>query len=91
MGSDITERDFRTDRVPFADIDSMRLSWFVDGGNVFDTVNQEVTSDDIRYASGLALNWYSPLGPLTLSWAQPLNDREGDRTEFFQFSIGASF
>lgn len=77
--------------VPFADLDSMRLSWFVDGGYVYRTKVQDVSLNAMRYSSGLALNWYSPLGPLTLSWARPLNEREGDKTELFQFSIGASF
>ncbi|MBA1148140.1 outer membrane protein assembly factor BamA [Ectothiorhodospiraceae bacterium WFHF3C12] len=77
--------------VPFADVSSMRLSWFVDGGYVYDTMNQDVSLGEMRYSSGVALNWYSPLGPLTLSWAQPLNEREGDKTELFQFSIGAVF
>jgi len=77
--------------VPFADTDSMRLSWFVNAGNVYNTGQGEVDLGRMRYSSGFALNWYSPLGPLTLSWAHPLNAQKQDKTEYFQFSIGAFF
>jgi len=42
----------------------------------------------LRYSSGLAFNWYSPVGPLSFSYAIPLNDKPGDRTESFQFTLG---
>ncbi|MBS1247859.1 MAG: hypothetical protein H6R48_648, partial [Proteobacteria bacterium] len=32
--------------------------------------------------------WISPLGPIVLSVAAPLNDQSGDETEVFQFSFG---
>ncbi|MDR0481150.1 MAG: BamA/TamA family outer membrane protein [Gallionellaceae bacterium] len=33
----------------------------------------------------------SPVGPLTLSFAKPLNAQTGDRIQRFQFSLGSSF
>lgn len=67
---------------------SARLSAFIDAGNVFDT-DQEIRLGDLRYSAGLALNWLTPIGPLSFSYAQPLNRRFGDETERFQFNIGA--
>jgi outer membrane protein insertion porin family len=75
---------------PFTEIESVRTFLFVDAGNVFDT-SDEVDFGELRYSTGLGLTWLSPLGALTLSLAHPLNDRAGDRTQTFQFSLGASF
>lgn len=44
-----------------------------------------------RYSAGVGLSWQSPIGPLQLSYAYPLKDKEGDKKQRFQFQIGASF
>ena len=78
--------------VTYADIKSIRLSGFFDIGNVFDTINGDgFEADELRYSTGVALNWLSPVGPLTFSYAFPLNDEAGDETQNFQFRIGGSF
>ena len=66
---------------------SMRLSLFADGGMVYGS-NEQLDLGQLRYSSGLAFNWYSPVGPLSFSYAIPLNDKPGDRTESFQFTLG---
>lgn len=75
---------------PFLDIESVRMFAFVDGGNVFDT-RDEVDFGELRYSTGVGVTWLSPLGALTLSLAEPLNDRAEDRTQTFQFSLGTFF
>lgn len=45
----------------------------------------------IRYSAGLGVAWISPLGPLRLSYAYPLNSEPWDRIQRFQFQIGAGF
>ncbi len=67
-----------------------RLSLFVDGGMVFGS-NEEVDLNALRYSYGVGLFWYSPVGPLALSYALPINDEEGDDLEKFQFTIGRGF
>ncbi len=62
-----------------------RLQLFVDGGQVFD---DDVEFDEIRFSAGVGFNWISPVGPLSISYAVPLNDEEGDEIEMFQFSVG---
>ncbi len=64
-----------------------RLQLFVDGGQVFSD-EQDVELDDIRFSAGIGFNWISPVGPLSISYAVPLNDEEGDEVEQFQFSVG---
>jgi len=66
---------------------SMRLSLFVDGGMVYGS-QEHLDLGELRYSSGLAFNWFSPVGPLSFSYAVPLNDKPGDETESFQFTLG---
>ena len=68
---------------------SVRLSAFLDAGNV-ETSFDDVISD-MRYAVGAGINWFSPIGPIRLSFAKPLNAKTSDKTEFFQFSLGSLF
>jgi len=44
-----------------------------------------------RYSAGIGLSWQSPLGPLQLSYARPLNAKSGDDRQSFQFQIGTGF
>lgn len=44
-----------------------------------------------RYSAGIGLSWQSPLGPLQLSYARPLNSKSGDDLQSFQFQIGTGF
>jgi outer membrane protein insertion porin family len=67
---------------------SLRLAWFVDGGNVF---NGTYDLTDLRYSAGLAFFWASPFGPLRLSFAQPLNPKTTDHIQRLQFSFGTAF
>lgn len=65
---------------------TVRLSAFVDAGNVFD---DSVDLADLRYSVGISAKWLSPFGALSVSVAKPLNDEDGDELESFQFSFGS--
>lgn len=69
---------------------NFRLSAFVDVGNVFATPS-DFDADQLRYSGGVMFMWLSPLGPLAMSLAEPLNDESGDELERFQFSFGIPF
>lgn len=73
-----------------ADSKSVRISGFFDIGNVFDTLDASFDAGDLRYSVGVGLTWLSPIGPLTFSFAQALNDESGDDVETFQFRLGAT-
>ncbi len=66
---------------------SIRLSFFADAGMVYGP-GEKLDLGELRYSAGLAFNWFSPVGPLSFSYAIPLNDKPGDRTESFQFTLG---
>lgn len=67
-----------------------RFVLFVDGGQVYGP-GQDVDVAEIRFSAGIGFNWFSPVGPLALSIAQPLNDKAGDEIEKIQFSLGRFF
>ena len=63
-----------------------------DGGNGKTNYSrQPISFSDLRYSTGFGVAWISPLGPLKFSIAFPLNDKEGDDTQRFQFQIGTGF
>ncbi len=78
------------------------LRWFVfaDAGQVSTTGggtcyagerNQVADPCGWKYSAGLGLSWESPLGPLQLSYGRPINEKEGDEKQSFQFQIGTAF
>ncbi|OGI59046.1 MAG: outer membrane protein assembly factor BamA [Candidatus Muproteobacteria bacterium RBG_19FT_COMBO_61_10] len=78
--------------VPGASEDNktMRLSVFVDTGMVYGP-GENVDLGELRYSTGLAFSWYSPVGPLSISFARPLNAETDDREESVQFTLGTPF
>lgn len=78
---------------PFAgDTRSMRTAFFVDAGQVFDSDRDfDPAADEIRLSAGVGFQWITAVGPLAFSLAQPLNDKSGDETQIFQFSLGQTF
>src|SRR5699024_739066 len=51
-----------------------------------------LTQDNkFRFSAGLGVTWYTPIGPISLSYAVPIGDKEGDETEKVQFQIGNTF
>ena len=83
-----------------------RLGLFVDGGQVFGKQNDEQKDADhkkkygdygsidlgqMRYSAGVFFQWFSALGPISISYAHPLNDESEDDLEELQLSIGTVF
>ncbi len=83
----------------------VRTSVFVDVASVWDTEFDYRSnaafgeqyyydySDPSQYRAsyGVALQWMSPMGPLVFSLAKPIKKFEGDKEEFFTFTIGRTF
>ncbi|ANB91295.1 membrane protein [Moraxella ovis] len=46
---------------------------------------------DLRYSAGVGATWYTPIGPLSISYAKPIGSKDGDKTEKVQFQIGSVF
>ena len=69
---------------------SVSLSGFIDGGGVFGTTDLP-GSTGLRYSTGLAFTWISPVGPLKFSYAWPIDKQPLDKIQRFQFTLGSIF
>ncbi len=74
-------------------LDTISINTFYDAANVWGVDYSSAIDDSnkIRSSAGLAANWYTPIGPLTFSFAQPITKASTDKTEGFRFNIGTSF
>jgi len=85
--------------MPFIkDTRSMQSAFFIDVGNIFNTKCGESQINcfkpdvgELRYSIGVGATWLSAMGPLTFSFAKPLNASDYDEIEMFQFSLGNQF
>jgi outer membrane protein insertion porin family len=69
--------------------------FFIDTANVwgvdYDNTLDDFYSGSIRSSTGVALDWFSPIGPLNFSLAYPITKDDGDKTETFRFNLGTTF
>ncbi|GAF60558.1 outer membrane protein assembly factor YaeT precursor [Psychrobacter sp. JCM 18903] len=65
---------------------------FINPNDGTDTGVPLLTQDNsMRFSAGAGITWYTPIGPISLSYAIPIGDKEGDETEKVQFQIGNTF
>jgi len=73
--------------------ENIDFSYFIDIGNVWG-VDYNSSIDDsnvIRSSTGIAMEYLSPIGPLSFSLTQALTKKSSDQTENFRFNLGTSF
>jgi outer membrane protein insertion porin family len=75
------------------DSSNAEVGLFLDFGNVWGvdydkSINE---SNKLRSSTGVALNWISPLGPMSFILSQNLSKASTDETESFNFNLGTSF
>ena len=76
----------------FFEKENIDLNFFIDMANVWEVdYNSSLDSSKIRSSTGVAVNWFSGIGPLSFSYAIPLSEADTDITESFRFQIGTSF
>ncbi len=65
---------------------------FLDAANVWGVdYDSSKDSNKIRSSVGIGLDWTSPLGPLSFTYAETLSSADGDIKESFSFQIGSAF
>ncbi len=69
---------------------SVRISGFIDGGAVYGPSDMPGATG-MRYSTGVAITWISPVGPLKFSYAIPIHSQPVDLTQRFQFTLGSMF
>ena len=50
-----------------------------------------LATNKIRSAAGVAIDWFTPVGPLSFSYAGILSKASSDKTEAFRFNLGTTF
>ena len=72
---------------PLIPTSKMRWGTFYDygmiGANDFDDIE--------RSGTGAFIEWISPFGPMQFIFAQPIDDKPGDKTSSFEFALGGKF
>ena len=76
----------------FNEFENLDLNLFVDAANLWHVdYDSSLDSDKIRSSTGVAVDWFTAVGPLSFSYAIPITDASTDKTESFRFQIGTSF
>jgi len=74
----------------FDNNENMRMSAFIDAGNVFDKTTN-IDLGDIRMSAGFGFAYLSPIGPIGAFISTPILKKDGDDIEEFGFSLGTGF
>ena len=74
-------------------LQSADFKFFLDFANVWGVDYSSIIDDSnkIRSSFGVSADWFTPIGPLTFSLANPITKATTDKTETFRFNIGTSF
>jgi len=74
------------------DLQNVDFNLFLDAANVWGVdYDSSLDNSKIRSSTGLAVDWLTPIGPLSFSFALPITKADTDSTESFRFDIGTSF
>tara|TARA_B110000008_G_C16957854_1_gene558910 strand:+ start:224 stop:2539 length:2316 start_codon:yes stop_codon:yes gene_type:complete len=74
----------------FDDNENMRMSAFIDVGNIYDQ-SSDISLDDLRMSSGVGFAYLSPIGAIGMYLSAPILKKSGDVIENFGFSLGTGF
>ncbi|WP_309496987.1 outer membrane protein assembly factor BamA [Sulfurovum sp.] len=83
--------------IPLSQAAKMRLAFFYDygiiGSDPVPTASGiDLEFDDIsRQSTGVVLEWQSAFGPINLIFAYPIDEKAGDYTSVFEFTMGTKF
>ena len=77
----------------FSQFESLDMRYFIDAANIWgvDYSKSVDQSNTLRTSTGVVIDWFTPIGPLNISFAQDLSKADDDKTEFFQFNLGTTF
>ena len=75
-------------------LQNFEFNYFFDVGNVWGTDYRSSNFDDSNYlraSTGAGIEWWTPVGPLSLTFSHAIQKRTTDEFEGFQFNIGTTF
>ena len=71
---------------------NLDIGTFLDIANIWG-VDDDVLEDgsELRSSIGVGVDWFTPVGPLSFSFAHPITKNSSDKTETFRFNLGTTF
>ena len=73
-------------------VQNVDIVMFADAANIWGVdYDSSLDNSGIRSSVGVGLDWLTPVGPLTFSFAHPVTKEPTDIEETFRFNIGTSF
>ena len=75
------------------DLENANFTLFLDAANVWGIDYSDTLGDagKIRTSVGIAVDFFTPIGPLNVSYSEALRKGKKDITETFRFNLGTSF
>ncbi|MBD1135399.1 outer membrane protein assembly factor BamA [Pelagibacterales bacterium SAG-MED47] len=77
----------------FPSFETIDFNIFYDAANVWGVDYDSSINDSsaLRSSTGLGVDWYTPIGPLSFSFSQAITKKSSDKTESFRFNLGTTF
>ena len=75
----------------FDEKDNIRTKLFYSLGSLWDSDYSSQNKIDMRSSAGISFDFLTAIGPISFSYAIPLEKNNDDRTREFNFTIGTSF
>jgi len=77
----------------FESLETIDFNIFYDAANVWGVDYSSAINDSsaLRSSVGIGVDWYTPIGPMSFSLAQPISKKSSDKTESFRFNLGTTF
>ena len=75
-------------------LQNFEFNYFLDFGNVWGADYRSSNFDDsnfLRVSTGAGVEWWTPVGPLSLTFSHAIQKKSTDEYEGFQFNIGTTF
>ena len=77
----------------FQSFETIDFNIFYDAANIWGVDYNSSLNDSsaLRSATGIAIDWYTPVGPFNFSFSQHITKKSSDKTESFRFNLGTTF
>ena len=73
-------------------LETIDFQIFFDAANVWGVdYDSSLDNSTLRSSVGLSVDWFTIVGPLNFSLAQPISKADSDKTETVRFNIGTTF
>ena len=75
-------------------LQNFEFNYFLDFGNVWGADYRSSNFDDsnfLRASTGAGVEWWTPVGPISLTFSHAIYKKSTDEFEGFQFNIGTTF